>query len=160
MVKQLLNFPNQLFRENQLYFSLFIAFLLISGVLLSILEQGDLILLFSENRSPFGDFFFKYGTKLGEEGVYFLGLFLLLGIAYRKAVVLPLLGLTVSFLSYFSKSYFGHPRPGRYYEFAGTLDQINLVEGGGIECRRYQFPIRPYDVGLCFLHFSGALYSK
>ena len=43
--------------------------------------------------------------------------------------MVPLLGFSVSVISYLTKTYFGHDRPSLYFRKLGMLDEINLVEG-------------------------------
>ena len=123
------DFFQKLVKENQLFFILFIVFIVVGGVFLSLINQGDVILFFSENRSALGNLFFKYFTKMGEEVIYVAVLLLFLLTRYRYAIILPFLGFSVSVISYLSKTYFGHYRPSLYYRQLGTFDEINLVEG-------------------------------
>ena len=52
------SFFGDLIKQNRTYFFAFGLFVVIGGILLSISTQGDGILLFSNNRSSFGDIFF------------------------------------------------------------------------------------------------------
>lgn len=118
-----------LLRQNACFFTLFSLFLLVGGISLFNFQQGDLLLYFSDNRSYFGDLFFKYGTKLGEEWAFVAILVLFLFIRFRYALLIPLTGLVVMLISFLSKNYFLHPRPSEYYKSLGTLQDINLIEG-------------------------------
>ncbi len=93
------------------------------------IEQGDAILFFSNNRSAFGDFFFKYGTMLGEELMYAFFFFLFLFIRYRYSILVIMTGCVVSIISYVTKEYFRHPRPRTYFSEKGMLEEINAVDG-------------------------------
>ena len=93
------------------------------------IEQGDAILFFSDNRFAFGDFFFKYFTKLGEEPIYIFLVSLFLFIRFRLAILIPMAGFMALIISYILKTYFSHDRPFRYFTKNDFIDQINLVEG-------------------------------
>lgn len=117
------------FAENSLFFLLFFLYLIVGGIALVLLKKGDLLIYFSENRLPFFNIFFKYGTKLAEEWA-FLGFTLaFLFIRFRYALLIPLIGLLVTLISFLSKNYFQHPRPMTYYKQLGTFQDINLIEG-------------------------------
>jgi len=116
--------------QDNLYFSIaFLTFIFIGGLALLLLQQGDLLLYFSEHRTPFWDFFFSYGTKLGEEWAYTGCLIYFLFIRFRYALLIPITGLIVTIISFLSKSFFLHPRPSTYYKALGSFGDINLVEG-------------------------------
>lgn len=135
-------------KKNAFFFTAFLGFLLVGGLGLISLQQGDLLLYFSDHRTSFKDFFFKYGTKLGEEWSY-LGFIIYFGFIKQyaqsnkisnklinlhmarasKLLLLPLTGLIVTIVSFLSKKFFLHPRPSLYYKQLGTLSEINLVEG-------------------------------
>ena len=119
----------QLIKDNKLFFFLSLLFLLIAGGILLFIKQGDAIFFFSNRRSTFGDLFFTYGTRLGEEVVYLVVLLILLMVRFRYAIIIPILGFSVSVISYLTKTYFGHDRPSLYFRKLGMLDEINLVEG-------------------------------
>jgi len=114
---------------NRYFFTCFFIYLIIGGLGLFALNHGDLLIYLSENRTPFGDFFFRNVTKLGEEWsyIFFVGLFIF--IRFRYALLIPITGLIVTIISFLTKSYFLQPRPSVYYKKLGTLADLNLVEG-------------------------------
>ena len=116
-------------RNNSYFFTGFTIFLLIGGITLLLIEQGDLLLFFSENRTYFGDAFFRNLTKAGEELSYLGLVILFLFIHFRVALLIPVTGIIVSVISYLTKAFFLHPRPSVYYKNLGKLGEINLVEG-------------------------------
>jgi membrane-associated phospholipid phosphatase len=120
-----------LIRHNRYFFICFALFLLIGGVLLFTIDQGDAIRFFSDRRTTAGDAFFKYFTKVGEEWAYpfvlLMLVFLLKPRNYRYFLYIPLLGGIVSLVSYFSKAYFRHPRPLLYFERNGMMEEITRV---------------------------------
>lgn len=134
------SFLGGLLRDNRWFFTGFGLFLLVGGILLLFIEQGDAILYFSERRSVFGNAFFRYSTLLGEENTFFAAFALLLFIRYRYALALPLIGLTVSIISYVLKRAFYHPRPIRFFTEQGIVEQIITVEGVTLNSGYSSFP--------------------
>ena len=129
-----------LIRENMAFFSGFVLYLLVGAILLNVVPLGEEIFYFSDRRSEFGDIFFRNATKLGEELAFLGGLLLLLLYRYRSAVYIPLIGASVTLLSFLTKSYFAHPRPSLYFRQIGILDQINIVEGIHLNGGANSFP--------------------
>ncbi|MFT5164978.1 MAG: membrane-associated phospholipid phosphatase [Saprospiraceae bacterium] len=127
-------------KSNQLFFSAFISFIIIGGILLAKVEQGEAIYFFSAHRSVFGDFFFRYFTKLGEEPVYIFFVSLFLFIRFRYALLIPLTGAVGLGFSYILKVYFAHDRPFSFFSKTGMIDQINLVEGVDLFKAMTSFP--------------------
>ncbi len=123
----------KIIKSNPLFFIAFLIFVIIGGVLLMNMEQGAAILFFSEHRSGFGDVFFRYFTKLGEEPIYIFFISLFLFIRYRYALLILLCGMVSLGISAVLKIYFAHPRPAVFFKSNGLLDEINLVKDFGIE---------------------------
>ncbi|MEM9850102.1 MAG: phosphatase PAP2 family protein, partial [Bacteroidota bacterium] len=118
-----------------------LVFLLLGAVLLLNIEKGDFIFFFNERRSLAGDLFFAWGTKLGEFVPYILGLLLLIyWKRYAYAIAIPVLAITVSIVSYLSKSFFAHYRPYTIFKQEGILDQIQFIEGISINKAASSFP--------------------
>lgn len=116
--------------QTNLYLSIaFLDFIILGGVALYCLQQGDLLLYFNENRTPFWNTFFSYGTQLGEEWTYIGFVVVFLFIRFRYALLVPITGIVVTIISFLSKRFFLHPRPFSYYKTLGTLEEINVVEG-------------------------------
>lgn len=128
------------FKDNLLFFIPFFIYIILGFILLSNNNQGDVILFFSENRSAFGDFFFKYGTKLGEDYAYGFFVILFLFIRYRYAILVIMTGCIVSILSYLLKEFFRHPRPSTFFSEKGMLDEINVVDGVSLLKAYTSFP--------------------
>ncbi|MCB0618727.1 MAG: phosphatase PAP2 family protein [Saprospiraceae bacterium] len=127
-------------RTNRLFLGCTIVFLLVAGLLLTFIQTGDEIFYFSAHRSTLGDALFKYGTRLGEEYVYFLLIFACLFIRYRYALLLGLTGLSVMGLSYLLKAFFGHARPAAYFHQVNLFDQLQLVDGVVLHSGATSFP--------------------
>lgn len=129
-----------LIRENSWYFIGFLVFLVVGAALLFTIDTGDAVIYFSERRSSFGDLFFKYGTKVGEAGIYFVAIFMLLFVRYRYAIVVPFLGLSVTITTFVLKDFFGHKRPSLFFRHLGELDQLTLIEGVRLNGGTNSFP--------------------
>lgn len=133
-------FVRQAVRSHSLFFWIYLLFLMVGALLLLMIEKGDAIFYFSNRRSGLGDAAFLLITKLGEEYVYILACLGLLFYRYRYAIMLPLIGLSVSILSYSMKQFFGHDRPSLYFRKLDLLDNIQLVEGIRLHGGANSFP--------------------
>ncbi|NUO01953.1 MAG: phosphatase PAP2 family protein [Saprospiraceae bacterium] len=129
-----------LIRENRWFFGLTGFFFLAGGLLLLQIKTGDDIFFFSERRSAFGDWFFKWVTTMGEAWVYFPALFYFLFRRYRQALAIPLLGLAVTCFSYAFKYFFGHDRPMALLTKQGLFDLVHPVAGVDIHSGATSFP--------------------
>lgn len=122
-------FLYQLYRNNRLYFLLFALFLGVGIIMLAFIKKGDIIFFFSDHRSPTGNLFFFYFTKMGEELVFVAALLFFLFYKFRYAVFLFALAFLVTFTSFITKMIFAHDRPFLYFRKVGLFDQINVVDG-------------------------------
>lgn len=114
-------------RQNSLFYSLSGIFIIIGLVLLSLLETGDLVLYFGHNRTPFFDSLFSIITKFGEELAYAIITIALLFVRFRYAIMIPIIGILVTILSYVLKTFFKHPRPAVYFRDSPALDTVEYV---------------------------------
>ncbi len=114
---------------HKVFFVFFALFLMVGVILLFQIEKGDTIIFFSENRSPFWDAFFRIGTKFGEEVVYAIIGIVYLFIQFRISVMIALIGVVVTIVSYLTKAFFALDRPSLYFYKIGNIDQIIPVEG-------------------------------
>lgn len=128
------------FRDNAVFLTACLLYLLIGGILLVLFEQGDAILFFSEHRSWLGDQIFINGTKLGEAIPYFIAVVGLLFLSYRQALLIPFVGLAVTVVSYLTKSLFAADRPSVYFEKLNLLEEIQMVEGVVLHTGATSFP--------------------
>lgn len=126
--------------KNSWFFSGFLLFLLVGGTLLFTTNHGDEILFFSSHRTPLFDFLFRCFTALGNGAVFFIAVFLLLFYRLRTALVVALLGISVSITSNVTKKIFAEPRPYRYFEEHHLLDKITFVQGVHILKGRNSLP--------------------
>lgn len=130
----------QLIRENRWFFGLCGLFLLVAGYVLLQINTGDDIFFFSERRSGAGDWFFRWFTKMGEAWIYVPVLFYFLFQRYRQAIVIPLLGLTVTCFAYAFKTFFGQDRPMAFLTKQGLFDLVQTVQGVEIHGGATSFP--------------------
>ncbi len=130
----------QIILNNNYFFRAFALFLIVGAVLLSVIDQGDAILFFSEHRTAIGDFFFKYGTRLGEETGYLLMTILFVFLKPRAAFIIPLTGVLATIIAYGAKRLFSHPRPLRYFSDLNMMDTIQVVEGVHLNSGLTSFP--------------------
>jgi membrane-associated phospholipid phosphatase len=127
-------------KQNRWFFSGFFQFMLFGGVLLLLMDTGDFVWFFNGQRSAWADVLFVYGTKLGEPIGFLLGALGLLFVKLRHTLALPLLGLSVSIVSYPLKQFFAHDRPLPYFREL-DLDQLLLfVEGVKVHTGASSFP--------------------
>jgi len=119
----------KIFKDNLFFFIPFLIFITIGFILLFTTQQGVAILFFSDNRTVFGDLFFKIGTKLGEDFAYAFFIILFLFIRFRYAILVLLTGSVVTIVSYILKEFFRHPRPKTFFSEKALLDEINVVDG-------------------------------
>lgn len=98
-------------RKQSAFFIPVLLYFFTGVILLFLLDKGDLIRFFSDNRTEFWNTFFKYGTQLGEEYTYLISFIVLLFIRFRFALFLPLVAGLTAVLSISLKSFLAHPRP-------------------------------------------------
>lgn len=98
-------------KEQSGYTIPILLYFIITFILLSFLNKGDLVLFFSDNRTDFWNIFFIYGTKLGEEHAYIFALIFLSFLKYRYAIFVPAVAGLTAIFSALLKSFFSHLRP-------------------------------------------------
>ncbi|MEL6866012.1 MAG: phosphatase PAP2 family protein [Bacteroidota bacterium] len=136
-----MNTSNQsLIQENRYFFAGFMLFLITGFVLLINLKQGELILFFSEHRSPNGDAFFRLTTQLGEEFIYITLIIGSLFYRFRYSLLFTLTGLVVMIVSLVAKTIFAHERPFTFFDKLGQFDQLNVVDGVSLLVGPTSFP--------------------
>jgi len=129
-----------LLKDNRWFFSAFVQFLLFGAVLLALMQTGDFVWFFNDRRSAWADLLFVYGTKLGEPIGFLIGAVGLLFLRVRYALALPLLGLTVSVVSYPTKQFFSHYRPLGYFRQLDLDEFLLFVEGVKVHSGPNGFP--------------------
>lgn len=108
-------------REHKWYNIPIVLYFTACFILLLFLNKGDLVLFFSDNRTDFWNTFFIYGTKLGEEYIYLLGLVGLLFVKYRYAIFVPVVAGITAVFSALLKIFFAHLRPKLWFEELGEI---------------------------------------
>lgn len=103
-------------KENRTYI---FAFLILWGIacffLFGIIEKGETILLFAENRSESLNTFFIICTYIGEGYVYVIATIILLFFSYSKSLSITVNASFVLLFSETLKHFFEHERPVRYF---------------------------------------------
>jgi membrane-associated phospholipid phosphatase len=146
---------SDLWQTNRWFFSGMVQFLLFGAVLLFLMETGAFVWFFSRHRSGLLDLLFVNGTKLGEPIGFIAAGLVLLFIKFRHAIALPLLGFSVSVISYVTKSFFAHDRPFAYFEKLGIAGQLNLVEGIKVHSGATSFPSGHTMAGFALFAFMA-----
>jgi len=149
-----------LFKDNAVFWTSFSLFLIVGGLSLLTQEQGTWLEYFSANRHTAIDYFFKYATKIGEEPTYLLFIIICLFIRFRYAILIPLLGIIVTIISFITKSFFLHPRPSIYYRDLGQLEGIQTVEGVHLLGGLTSFPSGHTMSAFALFSFVAFLFPK
>ena len=120
----------KIIQQNKLYFALY--FVLFISVFIWQFRHDwlDAFFIFSKNRSPFGDAFFRNWTLLGERYpfIIFAIFFLIIG---EKAWTwqIAMGGFLVLGVSFGLKELFSVPRPAAVLDALGYTNDIKFVEG-------------------------------
>ncbi len=127
-------------RSAPIYFSGLLIFLIIGAVILFNIDQGDAILFFAERRTDFGNFFFKYFTKLGEEHIYIIFVSIFCFIRFRYAILAVTSGILALLTAWLLKIYFAHPRPFVFFSQLDQLSETNPIDGVHLYSGMTSFP--------------------
>jgi len=106
----------------------YILFILFGAIVLSTSEKGQVILWVNSFHRPLLDTFFLNATRMAE--VFVIGVFtvIYLLISFRKALLIPVLGVTATVISGGLKALFQIPRPYRVLSDLGLQDQIHIID--------------------------------
>lgn len=126
--------------DNRVYFIAFGVFLIFGLIILVNLTAGQDILFFNQRRTPLGDWFFRYGTQLGEQLAYLSVMAIFLFYSYRHTIMIPIVGIMVSMTSGLTKEIFQHPRPFLWFRDNGIEGLIQTIEGVAINMGSNSFP--------------------
>lgn len=116
-------------KENRLYIFCFMAVWLFGCYLLAFeFPKGDAILWFSSRRNEPLNYFFRFGSYVGEGYVYLMAVIALLFVQYAKSIAIVLNSMLVLISSVSLKAFFKHHRPKRYFEeIINQPDLVNYV---------------------------------
>ena len=128
------------FQENKFYGISFFVWLIVGVILIFLNEKGDLILFFNDHRSYYGDLFFSYATRLGEEVTYLLILLFFLVYRRKAAWLIPFIGVVVLIVSLGLKEIFRHDRPIAWFKKQDLFEVLNLIEGQPLLTGASSFP--------------------
>lgn len=115
--------------KNRTFFILLALYLVIGLLFLLQTAHGDGILWMNARRSPVFDWFFLYGTRLGEPITYLILTLLLLFVQFRTALVVPLIGFSALGLSHLTKALFLQERPMTYFQRLNRWEELQIQEG-------------------------------
>lgn len=118
-------------RKNVYYFIGILIVLAIAAYGLFVeLKKGEMLIFFSENRTPFYNIYFRFMTYMGEGYVYVFAIIAMLFVKFRYAFAVALNSILVLATSVPLKNYFQHERPFTYFtEVLKQPDLVNYVEG-------------------------------
>jgi membrane-associated phospholipid phosphatase len=103
-------------KENRGYMGSFLLLWSIACYLLfAVVEKGEIILFFADNRTESRNHFFTFCTYIGEGYVYVIATVFLLFISYSKSLFISVNAVVVLGVSGILKRYFEHERPCRYF---------------------------------------------
>lgn len=122
-------FDRTFWEENRWYILSFLTIWAISCIsLLGWIQKGEVIIFFSDNRTSWLNYFFRFGSHIGEGYVYLLAVVSFLFIQYAKSIAIIFNSLMVLATSVPLKAYFKHHRPKRYFEeYIAQVDLVNYV---------------------------------
>lgn len=148
-------------KENIVFVIGYAAFLLGGLILLSQIEKGDVILYFSEHRTPFLNYFFIKMTQLGEGIGYIVFGLIFLFVRYRYTILLGFTVLSVAIVSTFFKWFFSHPRPKPYFAKLGQdIAEIAVAGQPLLESQVSSFPSGHTMSGFAFFTILALLSKK
>lgn len=104
------------FKKNSSYFATLLLLLVVAAYFLLQINKGDESIYFSQHRSDFANFFFRFCTHIGEPYVYIAAAGLLALVQYRHAISIFVLSALVLVFAESLKRLFAHPRPLTYFE--------------------------------------------
>lgn len=115
--------------ENRWYIA---GFLLLWGIacylLFGVVDKGDVILFFANNRTDALNSFFLFCTYIGEGYVYLIATVVLLFIGYSRSLAIFVNAVLVLLISQGLKGFFEHERPKRYFDnLLGEPDLPNYI---------------------------------
>jgi len=123
-----LNINWSFWKENR---GFILSFLMLWGLgllLLSQLSKGDAILWFSQHRSDWLNYTFRFATALAEGYVHLIAIIVFLFVQYARSLAVLLNLFLALGLSTAAKIYFGHERPIRYFtDLIRQPDVVNYV---------------------------------
>ena len=149
-----------IFEGRTTFFVLYAIILLVGIVVLNRIEHGDETLFFSQNHTTFWDAFFTLGTRMGEPYAYaFLGICLLF-VRYGYALLLPLIGITVTVVSEVLKKTFPELRPYNFFNDMGRISELNFVKGVRVFQDYTAFPSGHTMSGFAIYGFLALVFGK
>lgn len=134
----------KLFKENSYFYSLYLALLCLSLIIVISSEKGDAIKFFNAHHTPFFDFFFRFYTYIGTAGFGLLIGAIAYFLKHQKFVILLLCSYAInSPLTQLIKRYLidHNDRPALYYYKEILTKQLIVNEVNGVHLHKvYSMP--------------------
>lgn len=128
-----LQLPEENFREflyhNRYFFLAFTLLWMAAFITLFFVQTGAEIFWLNARRTYAGDLFFRNFTQMGEPLGYIIIIIVFCLVRYRTAVMVPLLGVAVTLVSWLSKAIFAHARPMLFFTDNGLFEQLKPLDG-------------------------------
>lgn len=103
------------FKNNISYLLSLLLLLTIGLYICTYFDKGAVLLFFSENRTDFFNYFFRFANSWGEGYAFLIIGVVLLFYNIRNAIAIGFAGLFTLIISRLLKDFFGHPRPTIYF---------------------------------------------
>lgn len=140
-------------KRNTLFYFLTILFIIIGLGTLVLIDIGDDVLYFGTGRNYYVDWFFRIITQFGEAATYVAILIIMLFIKFRYALMLPVIGVLVTIVSYGLKTFFKQPRPALFFRGSGELEKLDYVDGVDLLTGLNSFPSGHTMSAFCLFGF-------
>lgn len=140
--------------HNQIFFSLFLLWLLLGGFVIFIIEKGNFVLFFNDNRTSFATVYFSIASRFAEYSFILFFLFILINKKFGYAFIAALTWLISGIAAQSLKRFFVMPRPAAFFD-ESTLNFI----GSGKLHYAHSFPSGHTTTAFA-LFFVFALFSK
>lgn len=136
-----------------------IAFVVLSLSISLIGGHGQFLIWLADHRTITADYYFYYATRLGEEyGFVAIGIFFLFR-QWRKSLMIAVLGLTVTVVTYILKTIFQFQRPSLFLAEMGWEGPLAVLDYP-VLAGYASFPSGHSMAAWALFTFMAALYRK
>lgn len=144
----------EVYQENKAFLVPFFVWLIIGGFAISIIQKGELVLWFNDNRTAFSNFLFIIGSSLAEWKFILFFAAILMYKKYGNAFILLLTWAATGIIAQSLKRVFDLPRPAGFFK---DID-LNFIGNGSIHYA-HSFPSGHTTTAFA-LFFVLALFTK
>ena len=141
--------------HHKWYFGFYLLFLLVGGVLLFLVNKGDVLLWINERHGGFGDVFFRYFTWFGDGKLVIGVVILLLIFRFKKGIIAAVATIVCGAAIYLLKRGFDIDRPIRFFEGV----DLNVVEGVKMN-HHFSFPSGHTAGAFCLFTLLALLFPN